>query len=754
MSLRAIGLASVLQFGRFRIDPVQQVLWLDSQLVPVGPKVVQTLAILASREGEVVSKDDLIRQVWGDTVVEDNSVARNISVLRKLLRDASGDDFVIETSPKRGYRFYRAIPTAPTGREKAAKGSSSIVAHAEVPSGSYTVVLEPMVSSSSVAEAEESANELDSGASPKLSPRALRGWLIAAILSGVALAAASYVLYRSAGKGLPFQTISTEKITHSGDVTVVAISPDGKYIVTARSEEGLESLWLRNIATGTDVQIVAPGQVHYRALRLSRDGNFLYFVRSEQQNLPLADLYRLPVLGGQPERLITDVDSNVSFSPDGKNLVFITYGTDQYRLEIASQDGRSQRSILQGPMSAAIFDPAWSPDGKVVVAATRDIGKAFSTLIAIDVASGKSRAFFKSDTAATKLAQPVWLSDGSGLLVLVGNQASNFEEQQIALVTYPQGKIHPVTRETNNYSDISLAADGHTLATVLSDARWDLFVMHPDNPDDAGVQQLTSDAPIQSFSWTPEDKLIIWQNFGLSMLDPVTGGRSRLSIPTTSLPSQPSVCRDGHVVFILPNSNGDEGQGIWRVDADGQNLTQLTQGPHDRFPMCASDSQSVYYEDFEENGNFWKVSLSGGYPQPVMGGTLDICLGCDYRLFDLSSDGGWAVFPTHVGADSHNKLALLSLSSAAMPRVLDLRTAAFRPVTRFAGSSNWLAYPVRTRGIDNLWAQEVDGPGIRQLTHFTSGRIRDFEFSPRGDRLAFTRAHFSSDVVLIRDSNH
>jgi Tol biopolymer transport system component len=524
------------------------------------------------------------------------------------------------------------------------------------------------------------------------------------------------------------------------------------YVVNARIDEGMESLWLRNIATGSDVQIVSPGQVHYRGLQFSRDGNFLYFVRSEQENLSLADLYRVPVLGGQPQRLIADVDSNISFSPDGKNFVFAAYGTDQYRLVIAAQDGKSQRDLIRGPMSAPIFDPAWSPDGKLVVAATRDVGNAFSTLVTIDVATGKRRVFFKSDTTAASLLQPVWLSDGSGLLVLVGNQSSNFPEQQISLVTYPEGKIHAVTRDTNNYVDISIAADQRTLATVLLDARWDLFVMRADDQNDASTQQLTSDAPIQSFSWTPEDKLVIWQNSGLSVLDPATGGRYRLSIPTTSLPSQPSVCRDGHMVFVLSNTGGNEGQSIWRVDADGQNLTQLTRGVHDRFPMCASNSQSVYYEDFTKNRNFLKVPLAGGEAQPVGEHRITTCVGCD-RLFDLSSDGQWAAFPMFLGTDPHDKLLLLPLTSASSPKVLEFRKQSFFPAIRFAGDSNWLAYPVRTRGVDNLWAQEVNGPGIRQVTHFSSGRIRDFEFSPRGDQLAFTRAHVASDVVLIRDSS-
>lgn len=623
-----------------------------------------------------------------------------------------------------------------------------------IPKGGFAAVFEPVPNA--IAEAPHDLNSIEplpASAQTSRSRRTLWRVLIAATLCGLLLGVVIARYRALASKTLPFEVITAEKITHSGDVRLVAMSPDGKYILDALTDEGLESLWLRNVVTGADVQIVPREQVHYRGLQFSRDGKFLYFVRSEQQDQSLNYLYRVPLLGGQPQKLITDVDSNVSFSPDGKHFVFATYGSDQYRLVIASQDGTSQRDLIRGPMSAPIFEPAWSPDGKTVAATTRGVGNAFSTLVTIGVTTGKSGVLLKSANSGTRLSRPAWLPDGSGLLVLMGTQNSNFTEQQISLVTYPEGRLHPVTRETNNYSDISVTADGRTLATVQSDARWDLFVMHSENPNDTDSQQLTSDAPIQSFSWTPDDKLIISQDSGLSLLDPASGSRSRLSIPTTSVPSQPSVCRNGYVVFVLPNASAGKGQGIWRMSADGQNLTQLTQGPRDRFPMCASDNQSVYYEDFAETGHLWKVALAGGHPQPVTKIAVSTCIDCDYRIFDLSSDGSWTVFPTFAGADSPSKLTLLSLTSASSARELEWRKSSLRlPVLRFAGSNNWLAYPVRTRGVDNIWLQEVDGPGLRQLTNFTSGRIRDFEFSPHGGKLAFIHANVSSDVVLIHDS--
>jgi len=103
----------VLEFGHFRLDPDRQILWREGQLVPIGPKVVQTLAILAARSGQVVAKDDLIRQVWGDIAVEENSLAHNIFVLRKILKEDSSGAFTIETIPRRGYRFCE-IPQALT----------------------------------------------------------------------------------------------------------------------------------------------------------------------------------------------------------------------------------------------------------------------------------------------------------------------------------------------------------------------------------------------------------------------------------------------------------------------------------------------------------------------------------------------------------------------------------------------------------------------------------------------------------------
>jgi Tol biopolymer transport system component len=575
--------------------------------------------------------------------------------------------------------------------------------------------------------------------------------LLATILACILVAVGCYALYSLLRhKRRPFSAISVKKVTRSGRAICAAISPDGKYILNALSDGGMESVWLRNISSGDDVEVIPPEQVYYRGLQFSRDGNYLYFVRIEEGNWGLGYLYRVPVLGGQPQKLITDIDTDISFSPDGKKFTFVAFDNHEgkYRLVIASLDGVSQKDLATGPLTAPVSDPAWSPDGKTIVCTVRQTGNALSGLLAIDVAKGKQELFFKSGTA--RLSRPVWLPDGTGLLVLSSDQSSNFTEQEITLVSYPQGEPHPVTRDTNSYSGISVAADGHTLVTVLGEAHWNLFVTQPGSTSEASARQLTSDASVQSFSWTRDDKLIVSQDSGLSLIDPDSSSKFALTVPGHAIASQPSVCPDGRTVLAISESGEGGAQSIWRRDADGRNLTRLTTGKADRFPVCSGDGRSVYYEDFNQTRSFRSVPLDGGEPHPVGNWITGSCAGC-VRSFDISPDGKFAIFSVFLGPD--HKLLLLQLDSPSKSRLLDYRRSPEHPTVRFAPGDKALVYPVRSRGVDNLWVQRLDGSQWDPLTDFPAEEIRDFQFSPNGTRIALTRGHVDSNVILIRDAD-
>jgi DNA-binding winged helix-turn-helix (wHTH) protein/TolB-like protein/tetratricopeptide (TPR) repeat protein len=92
-------------FGPFRLDPAEKVLFLRDQPIALTPKAVEILVVLVERHGHVVTKEELLRTVWPDTFVEENNLAQNISMLRRVLGEGRADPQFIETVPKRGYRF-------------------------------------------------------------------------------------------------------------------------------------------------------------------------------------------------------------------------------------------------------------------------------------------------------------------------------------------------------------------------------------------------------------------------------------------------------------------------------------------------------------------------------------------------------------------------------------------------------------------------------------------------------------------------
>src|SRR5437870_2661437 len=88
------------EFGPFHLDPGERVLMRDGRVVPLSPKVFETLLVLVENSGRILGKDELMRALWPDTFVEESNLTQNISQIRRAL----GGDY-IETIPRRGYRF-------------------------------------------------------------------------------------------------------------------------------------------------------------------------------------------------------------------------------------------------------------------------------------------------------------------------------------------------------------------------------------------------------------------------------------------------------------------------------------------------------------------------------------------------------------------------------------------------------------------------------------------------------------------------
>jgi TolB-like protein/Tfp pilus assembly protein PilF len=113
------------EFGPFRIEQGERLLRRGTEVIPLAPKAIETLLVLASSGGRVVEKEELIQRVWPDTFVEEGGLARNISLLRRVLGDGTADHQYIETIPRRGYRF--VAPVSEASQERAPAGSLAVL---------------------------------------------------------------------------------------------------------------------------------------------------------------------------------------------------------------------------------------------------------------------------------------------------------------------------------------------------------------------------------------------------------------------------------------------------------------------------------------------------------------------------------------------------------------------------------------------------------------------------------------------------
>jgi Tol biopolymer transport system component len=536
--------------------------------------------------------------------------------------------------------------------------------------------------------------------------------------------------------------MSVENLTNSGHVSLARISPDGKYLLHVLDENGLQSLWLRHIPTGSNTQVVTPAATRYSGLTFSPDGNYIYFVRREDSEQAIASLYDAPMLGGTPRLLIKDVDSPIAFSPDGQRFAYLHRHGDSAAtdLKIARRDGTFDRDLFhQKEVLTDSLTLAWSPDGKsIVIPIVQPTPQDLGGFLVLDVASGsmkqaaiaKDRIYF----------EPSWLPDMTGLLVSASTAETGFLRKQIGIVSFPDGAFHLLTTDTNDYFHPSLAADGQTISANQSQAKVQLEIAPAASLDNFTAVKLPSNLPFLSMDWTPDSQLLVLQGPDIRMVNPAGGNRVVFSEPKFPLNQVVSCGQGRYVVFRTLGRSGGAEANFWRVDSNGTNLKRLTFGANEILPACSNDGKWLYYVDVAENQFLKRISIEGGSPETIIKSPA--------IPYDLSPDGKTIATFEARESDHTSILVLYSLEDGKKsafefdPR--GLADIAFMP------SGKAVAYVVREKGVDNLWVQPLEGSARRQLTHFTAERISGFGYSKDGTRLAVGRGHSDSDAVLLR----
>jgi serine/threonine protein kinase len=624
----------------------------------------------------------------------------------------------------------------------------------EVDSGKVNTTSVPAVSASSLppakspSQADVPAPEPGSGSVIiQAAKKNKLGAGITAFVALVVLLAASFGVYKLVQKPphIPFEHFAIENLSNNGHTTLAAISPDGKYLAQVMDENGLQALQLRHIQTGSNTQIVAPAATRYLGIAFSPDGSYLYFVRRDEEEHTISILYQAPVLGGTPRALIRDVDSPVALSPDGQHLAYLREDHDSptFDLLIAKSDGTPERALFKSmPLASDSYTLAWSPDGKTIaIPIVQPTPDDLGGFLAIDVATGARKNF--ADSHEKVSYDPVWLPDGTGLLITTAEASSGHLQRQLGIVNSAQGTYRAITADTNSYTRPSIAANFQSFVATQVQLRTDFSLASANSPQDAHSLVLSSKQTIWRWDWMPDGKLLVPQGGEVRIINP-SGGESLLFSDSKEVPDQVASCGGGKywIVRIIGRS-GKASVNLWRVDSTGGNQFQLTHGTSEAEPSCSSDGKWVYYVDRADGNNLKRVSIDGGTPEVV--------LKTGVGLYSLSRDGK-SILTTEVREFDHKLMLRVDSTETHQTEYHDIDQRAQEGM-KFMPDGKNVAYVVREKGVDNLWMQPLDGSSHKQLTHYTADRIGSFGYSPDGAKLAIERVHVESDAILFRDSS-
>jgi eukaryotic-like serine/threonine-protein kinase len=585
-----------------------------------------------------------------------------------------------------------------------------------------------------------------------------KGTVVAVGLAALlVLAVAGFGVYSMFRSGpVHFQTFGITQVTTSGKAALTAISPDARYILTVMNEKGLQSLWLRNLPTSSDTQVIPPSPTSYKSLAFSPDGNYLYFIKAVDATNTNFDLYRAPVLGGTPQTVARGIDSDITFSPDGHRIAFArsnTPETGKYALITVNLDGTDEKVLhVAAPASDAPSSVAWSPDGKQLAYRLLRPGKALGGIALFEVGSGQVENFATFNDKLTLDFK--WLPDANGLLALYSQKGPDyFQRSQIGFISAGNHSFHPITRDTNSYATLTLSADGKTLATVQTKTSENLYLLRGSDL----TPVLPQGQSVYSFDWTPDGNLIFTDFTRLLRTGIDQAVPTRLIGDPNAAIVELSGCGSHYLVYSWAFHEGTNSTNVWRANPDGTNPVKLTDGKNDRNPVCSMDEKWAYYWNLELQ-QLWRTPLNGsGKPELLPNSAVPRTLPAGTGL-TISPDGKFlayvlATVPTPEDPYPQYKVAFLDLSTAgATPQLVDADERISSEGLDFAPDGKAVAYPIRESGVDNLWVQPIGGSQGKQVTSFTTEQIFEFRWSPDGKSLALLRGHTDSDVVLIRES--
>jgi Tol biopolymer transport system component/DNA-binding winged helix-turn-helix (wHTH) protein len=600
--------------------------------VSVEPKIMHVLVRLAASPGEVVTKEQLFRDVWPDTYVTEDVLTRAVGELRKIFDDDPAHPRIIETIRKTGYRLL-VPPADPTSAGVASADTASVA------------------------------------------PTAKRNRLLAPVALGLIalLAVAAVLLLKSPG---PTRSPGPVRIvpvtTFPGNERHPALSPDGTRIAFAWERPGEKTnLYLKLLDAPNPVQLTtSPGSDDEPTW--SPDGQRIAFVRRAGEN---CDLFSVPSIGGAPQRLAACGSRDagkISWSPQGKEIALSApVSGGPLRIEILNLQTGERRPLTSPPREwLGDEEPSFSPDG-ATVSFLRSFSDGVSDIYTVSSAGGEPRRVTFENRTITGAD---WAPDGRSL-IFSSNRAGLFSLWKIPpgggepqLIAGGGSKMkHPSTArkgsavayenwhyEVNLWrtpidnpsvlpaGQLTFAADEWEFDPEFSpDGSRIAYVSTKSGADEIWTTSSDGGNPLQLTSfggprlgmprWSPDGRRLVFTarpegQADLYTIDASGGAPVRLT-STPGDEAAPSWSRDGRFIYFAARRTGD--WEVWRAPSAGGTATALTHGGgHTAYE--SQDGRWVYYSRADAPG-IWRMPAAGGQPEEVLAALAPNCW-ADWRV--------------------------------------------------------------------------------------------------------------------------
>jgi len=537
------------EFGAFRLDVSEQMLLRDGRPLPLTPKLFDLLRVLVENGGHLVEKDQLLKELWPDSFVEEGALNRGVSVLRKALGESASGPKYIETVPKRGYRF-----VAPVRR----------------------------LAGRSVSVAEPSRAAV---------------WRRPARVIGVllAVATASYVMLGTTvrERKAPPPAPTHRQVSFTGREGAPALSPDGTRVAYVSDETPSKRLMVQELAGGPPLAIFSAPEVGH--LRWSPDGSQLILWARGAGN---DGIYILPHLGGTPRRIMRG-QYLACWSPDGSTIAVASYLAG--KIWFLDTLGRERRLVSLQGVRWSIWDIDWSPvSGLLTLVSSDEQGRFDIWTIRPDGGDQRSVVTLNAEVSAAR-----WAPQGDAIYYFQRqNQTASLEKVHVR--SGDEGRSGVATTLISGLEvdgSFSLSADASRLVYARSPYYSNLWLL------DAGghgtghrttTRQLTNGTSlIERPSVSPDGSSIVFNmgREGLANLYtmPIGGGSPKQLTFLDSFNLGGVWSADGRRIAFASTRGGKPG--VWTVEADGGIPRPLaSRNLSDSFDLAWSPVSRILYQ--------------------------------------------------------------------------------------------------------------------------------------------------------------